>query len=192
MEKVWNSDELLPKKIKSIMKITLLFLILGILHVSADTYAQKAQVTVEVKNGTFYDVVSEIEKQTEFMFFYKSEDIDNSKQVDIQVKNRQVTDVLNELLKNTNLTYRISGKHITILKKDAVQQQKKKISGIVTDPDGIPVIGANVVIRVRRSVRLRIWMESLAWMRLITISCHFPISAMRSKRSRSGIVHCLT
>ena len=79
MEKVWNSDELLPKKIKSIMKITLLFLILGILHVSADTYAQKAQVTVEVKNGTFYDVVSEIEKQTEFMFFYKSEDIDNSK-----------------------------------------------------------------------------------------------------------------
>ena len=30
MEKVWNSDELLPKKIKSIMKITLLFLILGI------------------------------------------------------------------------------------------------------------------------------------------------------------------
>ena len=81
------------------------------------------------------------------MFLYKSEDIDNSKQVDIQVKNRQVTDVLNELLKNTNLTYRISGKHITILKKDAVQQQKKKISGIVTDPDGIPVIGANVVIK---------------------------------------------
>lgn len=147
MGKVWNSDDLLPKKFKSIMKITLLFLILGILHVSADTYAQKAQVTVEVKNGTFYDVVSEIEKQTEFMFFYKSEDIDNSKQVDIQVKNRQVTDVLNELLKNTNLTYRISGKHITILKKDAVQQQKKKISGTVTDPDGIPVIGANVVIK---------------------------------------------
>ena len=147
MEKVWNSDDLLPKKFKSIMKITLLFLILGILHVSADTYAQKAQVTVEVKSGTFYDVVSEIEKQTEFMFFYKSEDIDNSKQVDIQVKNRQVTDVLNELLKNTNLTYRISGKHITILKKDAVQQQKKNISGTVTDPDGIPVIGANVVIK---------------------------------------------
>lgn len=26
MEKVWNSDDLLPKKFKSIMKITLLFL----------------------------------------------------------------------------------------------------------------------------------------------------------------------
>ena len=180
MEKVWNSDELLPKKIKSIMKITLLFLILGILHVSADTYAQKAQVTVEVKNGTFYDVVSEIEKQTEFMFFYKSEDIDNSKQVDIQVKNRQVTDVLNELLKNTNLTYRISGKHITILKKDAVQQQKKKISGIVTDPDGIPVIGANVVIK------------GTTVGTVTDLDGKFPISAMRSKRSRSGIVHCLT
>ena len=33
------------------------------------------------------------------------------------------------------------------IQKDAVQQQKKKISGTVTDPDGIPVIGANVVIK---------------------------------------------
>ena len=37
MEKVWNSDELLPKKIKTIMKITLHYIILAILHVSADT-----------------------------------------------------------------------------------------------------------------------------------------------------------
>lgn len=147
MEKVWNSDDLLPEKIKSIMKITVLFLILGILHVSADTYAQKAQVTVEVKSGTFYDVVSQIEKQTEFMFFYKSEDIDNNKQVSLQVRDRQVTDVLNELLKGTNLTYRISGKHITILKQGAAPQQKKKVSGIVTDSEGIPVIGANVVVK---------------------------------------------
>lgn len=147
MEKVWNSDDLLPKKIKSIMKITVLFLILGILHVSADTYAQKAQITVEVKSGTFYDVVSQIEKQTEFMFFYKSEDIDNSKQVSIQVRDRQVTDVLNELLKGTNLTYRISGKHITILKQGGTPQQKKKVTGTVTDPEGIPVIGANVVVK---------------------------------------------
>ena len=36
-------------------------------------------------------------------FYYKSEDIDNSKQVDIQVKNRQVTDVLNELLQKHEL-----------------------------------------------------------------------------------------
>lgn len=147
MEKVWNSDDLLPKKMKSIMKITLLFLILGILHVSADTYAQKAQITVEVKSGTFYDVISQIEKQTEFMFFYKSEDIDNDKQVDIQVKDHLVTDVLNELLEGSNLTYRMAGKHITILKKDAVQQQKKRVTGTVSDADGTPVIGANVVVK---------------------------------------------
>ena len=106
MEKVWNSDDLLPKKFKSIMKITLLFLILRILHVSADTYAQKAQVTVEVKNGTFYDVVSRLRNRPSSCFSIRASDNDNSKQVDIQVKNRQVTDVLNELLKNTNLTYR--------------------------------------------------------------------------------------
>lgn len=147
MEKVRNSDNLLPQKLKSIMKITLLFLLLGILHVSADTYAQKAQVSVAVKGGTFYDVISQIEKQTEFMFFYKSEDIDNNKQVDIQVKDRQVTEVLNELLRNTDLSYRVTGKHITLLKKGEVQQQKKKVTGTVSDAEGMPVIGANVVVK---------------------------------------------
>ena len=68
MEKVWNSDELLPQKIKSIMKITLPFFNTGYIACLGGYLCAKAQVTVEVKNGTFYDVVSEIEKQTEFMF----------------------------------------------------------------------------------------------------------------------------
>ena len=49
------------------------------------------------------------------------------------------------------------------MKKDAVQQQKKKISGTVTDSDGIPVIGANVVIKgYDGRYRYGSWMESLS------------------------------
>ncbi|MDR1200659.1 MAG: TonB-dependent receptor [Tannerellaceae bacterium] len=145
MEKVLNSDNLSYKKFKSIMKITLFFLIIGILHISAETYAQKTHISIDVKAGTFYDVVTQIEGQTEFMFFYKSEDIDNNKEVNIYVKNKQVTDVLDALLKDTDLTYRIIDKHITVLKKNAIVQQRKTITGTVLDQDNMPVIGANIV-----------------------------------------------
>jgi TonB-linked SusC/RagA family outer membrane protein len=146
MEKIQKSDNLLYKKFKSIMKITLFFLIIGILHISAETYAQKTHISIDVKAGTFYDVVTQIEGQTEFMFFYKSEDIDNSKEVNIHVMNKQVTDVLDALLKDTDLTYRIIDKHITVLKKNAVVQQRKIVTGTVVDLDNIPVIGANIVV----------------------------------------------
>jgi TonB-linked SusC/RagA family outer membrane protein len=146
MEKIKKCDNLLYKKIKSIMKITLFFLIIGILHISAETYAQKTHISIDVKAGTFYDVVTQIEGQTEFMFFYKSEDIDNNKEVNIHVMNKQVTDVLDALLKDTDLTYRIIDKHITVLKKNAIVQQLKIVTGTVVDMDNMPIIGANIVV----------------------------------------------
>lgn len=145
MEKIRQSDKLLRKKISSIMKFTFFFLLIGILHVSASSYAQEMPVSVAISQGTFYDVVKAIEDQTEFMFFYKSEDIDNNKAVSIQMEDRQVSEVLNELLRGTDLVYRISGKHITIVKSNLTQQQRKRITGIIVDQDRIPIIGANVV-----------------------------------------------
>lgn len=147
MKKVPNSNILLSKKIKSITAGVLLLSMMGAAPLSAGTYAQKVQITVNVKSGTFYDVVSQIEKQTDFMFFYKSEDVDNNQKVNIQVKDRLVTDVLTDLLKDTDLTYRIADKHITIMKKSAAPQQKRKVTGTVIDSEGIPVIGANVVVK---------------------------------------------
>ncbi|MDR3142778.1 MAG: TonB-dependent receptor [Tannerellaceae bacterium] len=128
------------------MKITLFFLIIGVLHISAETYAQKTHISIDVKAGTFYDVVTLIEGQTEFMFFYKSEDIDNSKEVNIHVTNKQVTDVLDALLKDTDLAYRIIDKHITVLKKNAITQQRKIVTGTVVDLDNMPIIGVNIVV----------------------------------------------
>ena len=43
MEKVWNSDELLPKKIKSIMKITLLFCLGGYLCAKSSSYGRSKE-----------------------------------------------------------------------------------------------------------------------------------------------------
>lgn len=133
-------------KIVRIMKITALFFWLGLIHATATTYAQEHRISVSVENGTFYDVVAQIEKQSEFMFFYKSEEIDNSRRINIRAENKLVSEILNEITRNQPLTYRITGKHIIITRAASTFQPVHRVSGVVTDERGEPIIGANVVV----------------------------------------------
>ena len=145
MKKKRDDSAFLSLKTTRIMKITAIFILAGILQVSAVTYAQEHRISVEVKNGTFYEVVSQIEKQSEFMFFYKSEEIDNNQRINLNVKNKLVSEILNEITKNNNLTYKITGKHIIITKAVSGNQFLKKIAGCIKDNSGEPIVGVNVV-----------------------------------------------
>jgi TonB-linked SusC/RagA family outer membrane protein len=133
-------------KIGRITRLMIILILTGVAYASASSYALEHRVSVEVTDGTFYDVVTQIEKQSEFMFFYKSEEINNSQRVTLVAKNKLVSEVLNELLEYRDMTYRIMDKHIIIVKTPPVtQQQGKRITGTVTDEKGEPIIGANVV-----------------------------------------------
>ncbi|MDR0394981.1 MAG: STN domain-containing protein, partial [Tannerella sp.] len=125
MKRKRENSILVPQKIARIMKFTTLLLLTGILHLSAGTYAQSRRISVTVTNGTFYDVITQIEKQSEFMFFYNSDEIDNNSNISIKVKNKLVTEVLNEVIRNRDIHYKIDGKHIIISK--AAQQAKRMV-----------------------------------------------------------------
>jgi len=142
------SDIILSLKIGRILKITMVFLLLGIIQVSAASYAEDHRISVAVENGTFYDVISQIEKQSEFMFFYKSEEIDNNQRYTLNMKDKTASEVLNVITKNNHLSYRIVGKHIIITKVlSTMQDNNKVVSGIVQDAQGVPVAGANVTVK---------------------------------------------
>jgi TonB-linked SusC/RagA family outer membrane protein len=118
----------------------------GGLRASAAPYAMEQRISVHVTNGTFYDVVTQIEKQSEFMFFYKSEEIDDSRNITIEASNKLVSDILNELLRNRGLTWRIVDRHVIITKAAAATQQSgKRITGFISDENGEAIIGANVL-----------------------------------------------
>ena len=145
MKKKRDDSAFLSLKTIRIMKIALMFILVGIFQVSATTYAQEHRISVSVENGNFYDVVSQIEKQSEFMFFYKSEEIDNSQKISLNVNNKLVSEILDEITKNNNLTYKIIDKHIIITKAITHPQAFRKITGIITDKNGEPIAGANIV-----------------------------------------------
>lgn len=140
-----NKDwSLLSPRMSRIMKLTLAFTLFCIMYVSANTYAQTTQITVNVENGTFYDVVQQVEKQSEYLFFYNSEDIPNDLSVSFTKTKSDITVILDYLASKYNLSYKIDDRHIFLARK-ANTQQVKSITGIVYDLQGEPVIGANVV-----------------------------------------------
>lgn len=143
MKKKWDDRILLSLNIGRIMKITMILLLMGILPMFATTYAQVQRISIDVNNGTLYDIVSQIEKQSEFMFFYNNEEIDNNLNISIHMSNKPVTDILDEVIKGKGLSYKIEGKHILITKVN--QQAKRIVTGKITDEQGEPIVGANIV-----------------------------------------------
>lgn len=140
-----------------IMRLFFLFFTLGIsVCFSNSSYSQSTKISLNLKNKTVKQVFSEIEKNSEFIFFYQDDILDANRKVTIDADNETVEQILDEVLSATGNTYFISDRSIYIIKETSdndnivleeniVLQQKKTINGIITDKDGVSIIGANIV-----------------------------------------------
>ena len=142
------------KKILSVMKWTTVLLIAFSLNISANIYSQTTKLSLNVKNQSVKNILYQIENQSDFQFIYESGKINLDRKVSIQVKEQTVETILKQLFENEGITYEITENNLILinpsqtLRKQAVQesqQAKKKVTGIVKDQNGEPIIGANVV-----------------------------------------------
>ncbi|MFC4672314.1 TonB-dependent receptor [Dysgonomonas termitidis] len=121
---------------------------------AAYSYSQTTNLSLDIKNKTVKDVFSEIEKKSEFVFFYQDGTIDLNRKVSIKADKMTVDKILNEIFKSTNNTYEIANRQIYIHKSDNPSPLKenyikaeKKITGAVYDEDATPLIGVTVAIK---------------------------------------------
>ena len=140
------------------LKITLfvLFSFASLLYAS-NNYAQRTMLNISSQTRTVSEVLTEIEKQTDFTFFYNNKQVDLKRKVTLNVKNENVFSVLKKLFSGTNTTYKVLDKNIILSEKSAissatkevaiVQQVGRSVKGVVVDDKGEPVIGANVLVR---------------------------------------------
>lgn len=115
-------------------------------------YAQNQTFTFHLKNVSIKTVLQTIEKQSEFIFMYRSDLLDTSKKVSVDADKKSVSQILDQILEGTAVTYEINDRQIVLKKAEkpivAPQQSSAKtISGLVTDGDGNPVIGATVKVK---------------------------------------------
>lgn len=134
----------------SIISLLVMFLFISVSASARPTVVvDKNKVTVQTKTVSLKSVISEIEKNSEYKFFYKSGDIDLTvlKEVDYS---GDISAVLATLFEGTSISYTIKGTDI-ILKRStssvAVDQkvERRTITGVVVDEFGDPIIGASVL-----------------------------------------------
>lgn len=130
-----------------IMRISLFLLFVCAFQLMAiNTEAQNAVIHIKQNNLSIKQLISEIEKQTDYLVVFRNQDVDVDKVISFRKRSGKVSDYLDEIYKNTNLNYVFENNYITLAKKvEIVNQTKKKITGKVTDQNGEPVIGASVV-----------------------------------------------
>ena len=136
-----------------IMRVFLLCFMLGISFCfSNNSYSQSTKLSLNLKNKTIKQVFSEIEKNSEFIFFYQDDILDVNRKVTVNADNGTVEQILNEVLSATGNTYFVSDRSIYILKEktvpvveEVIQQQKRQLTGRVIDNQGEPIIGANII-----------------------------------------------
>lgn len=140
-------------KLLQILKVSILFLIFGTGVNYASSYSEQMYISIEAKNKTVQEVFNDIEKQSEFIFFFLDKSIDVNRKVNVLLKKQPVEKILNQMFKGTDITYSIVGRQIIISKKqekNAIDPQQKKgwlLKGLITDTDGNPVIGASIVVK---------------------------------------------
>jgi TonB-linked SusC/RagA family outer membrane protein len=156
MKKIRSSGGKLPpiwSKGLRIMKLTFLFLLIGLMHVNASVYSQATKLSLEMRNKKVVEVLDEIEKQSEFRFAYSSELIDVNRKVSVDINDKKIEKTLDVIFEGTGVTYAMHDRHIMLYPKemDADSEgkgvQQNSISGTITDEAGEPLPGVTVLIK---------------------------------------------
>ena len=138
-------------KILTFMKVYVLLFLLTIGNVMATGVYSQIPYFIEPSGKTVADVLSEIEKKSEFNFVYNNKLIDVDRQVTIAVADEDINSILELLFNDTDVEYVVNDKHIVLSnqlsEKKAQEQGVSVIKGKVTDENNRPVIGATVVVK---------------------------------------------
>ncbi len=134
-------------KLLSIMRLSILLTIVGVLQANANGISQV--FTISGKKVTIKEIVSQIEKSSNYKFLYQDEVVDGTAKVDIEVYKQPIEVVLDHLLANSNLGFkRFDDNLIVLTKASSEAMQTITVKGtIVSALNGEPLPGASIVIK---------------------------------------------
>ena len=143
------------KKIFLVMRIAIIFLVLGVLQAHAsDAYSQKTRLSLDIENSQLSEVLSKIEEESEFFFLYNEKLIDLNRSVNITVENQLIDTILDDLFADTKVKYTIIDRKIILAPEylsNAIDEsiaQQQNVTGVVTDAStGEVMPGVNVLVK---------------------------------------------
>ena len=113
------------------------------------SFAQ-GEISLSVENVDLKTLLVEIEKKSDIRFTYLNQLSDTNKDISLVVTNKTVEEILNLVLSKKGMEFTRTGNTIAIQMRSPQNRQTaptKKVTGIVTDSNGEPIIGANVSVK---------------------------------------------
>lgn len=115
--------------------------------------AMSAQISLTLENKSTRDVIREIERVSEYRFFYNEDLQGLDQKININASDANIQTVLNEIQRQTSIHYVIKENNQIVLSagvtSDKMQQvgDSRIIKGTILDATGMPVIGTNVMVK---------------------------------------------
>lgn len=110
-------------------------------------FAQNAgEITLKMENAPLGKVMDAIENQSQYLFL--NDGVDVNMIVDVNVTKATISATLGEVFAAKPVSWKIDGVNIYIsTKKEDAATVGRKVSGVVTDASGMPLIGASILVK---------------------------------------------
>lgn len=146
-----NMNNFVNNMSKGKLRFFIAILLYVLVSVSTSVAAQSPGIHIHLTNASFEELFKEIEKKSTYTFLYKTETLQNKPRRNFQLTNKSVKEILDQVLIPEGLTYTIDD-NVIIVKPDEQRQRRsetrgsREIKGRVLDNEGIPLIGAGVML----------------------------------------------
>ncbi|MFH0758925.1 MAG: TonB-dependent receptor, partial [Bacteroidota bacterium] len=144
---------LLSFKTIMVMRNILIIMFLSTLQLLAsESYSQNARLSLNLQNVSIESVLDDIERQSEFCFVFNYKLVDVKRQVDIKAENEPISDILASIFADADVDYLLLDRQIVLsprkyLAETKSRLQSRTITGMISDVNGEPLIGANIVVK---------------------------------------------
>ena len=138
------------RKIPLTMKLSFFFILICVFSsYAAGSHAQDKKITVTAQNASFEEIINIIEEQSNYVFFYNSEDLNSSQNYSFKFTERDIFEILDILVSKSTLTYKVDKNYIFLDKKEVQvlqQQQRITVTGNITDQENNPLPGVTITV----------------------------------------------
>ncbi|MFK5973995.1 MAG: TonB-dependent receptor [Flavobacteriaceae bacterium] len=142
------------------MKLSFLLFAFALLNLQAnEAYSQNKKISLKVDNKPIEQVLEQIESESRFIFFYKTDEIDVSRRISVDVVKTPIKDLLKMIFNDGTVTYTVLKNQIVLKKntfdefslKEVTKEEPEErliqqtVTGQVIDENNQPLPGANVL-----------------------------------------------
>lgn len=129
------------------MRLTVLFMILGCVGVSAESIAQKQRVSLNLQNCTVMQLFEEIQQQTGLYFFYDQQHFGEQNRLTVKADDKMVGDLLKEVFAGQGLEFLFEDNTVIVRSGAAQKAEERQVRGVVKSENGELLPGVTVVLK---------------------------------------------